>query len=217
VSHSSDVACPVCVRNDLWLWLHLDWSAFEVGVVGWSVVEPVDVGVAGLEVTSKWGVFGSFESGGEDGSVVVVVSCAVSVVLSLGGGRVVWSSEVVSEEVWVEVTILGGVCLVEDVVVMVWVLLNLGWLWVKVSPCVPVASEPCVIEGRVDFLNWLLFMVVLDTLVSDVIMFWVAWSSEVVAEEFWVEVSVLGVVLLVKSVMVMIIAVVAVLIAEIVS
>lgn len=186
-------------------------------MVGWSVVEPVDVGVAGLEVTSKWGVFGSFESGGEDGSVVVVVSCAVSVVLSLGGGRVVWSSEVVSEEVWVEVTILGGVCLVEDVVVMVWVLLNLGWLWVKVSPCVPVASEPCVIEGRVDFLNWLLFMVVLETLVSDVIMFWVAWSSEVVAEEFWVEVSVLGVVLLVKSVVIMIIAVVAVLIAEIVS
>lgn len=130
--------------------------------------------------------------------------------LSLGGCRVVWSSQVVAKELWVEVAILGGVCLVEGVVVVIWVVLDLGWLWVPLCPWVVFTGEPGVIEGWVDCLDFFLSMVIVS-------MVWVVWSSEVEAKEVWVEVSEFGVVFLVKSVMVMVLATNAVLRAEILS
>lgn len=70
--------------------------------------------------------------------------------LSLGGCGVVWSSQVVAEELWVEVAILGVVGLVEDVVVVIWVVLDLGWLRVPLCPWVVFTGEPGVIEGWLD-------------------------------------------------------------------
>ena len=97
------------------------------------------------------------------------------------------------------------------------VLLFLDWFWVPVDPWVVVAHEIAVIEGWFDCQTLFLSMAVLHTLVTYVIMVWVVWSSQAEAAEVWVEVSELGVILLVKRVVIMMIAVNAVLKSEIVS